>query len=486
MNNHFDWLEFGVASVVTAVVSVLVLMLVLMLAVALTSRAPAWVQQTLALFSDMGSPLRLALAYGVTSSLSLGQQRLAIQSVLASVIVGILAAPSAAIAMSQKMRAMGGALGTEPKFDAHSDSLLALGVSPTGAQLWLAFTGRRRVVLLFTGLVLALEAALLQILLCNELLTPTAVVAGGWGMSTAIFRHAARSTWPPKEQPHRDQPIRERSLREQPPDLGRWGPSMSSTRNTGIESDDELSCQELSAWLNGQQLVRNVSIRFPARAVTALIGPSGCGKSSLIRCLNRLFEEQEGAQVMGEVKLSALNVYAAGVDASWLRRKVAMVFQRPQIFPALSIRRNVLLGLELNQQLGEQDSSIVERVLREVGLWEEVSHQLSSLAGILTTGQQQRLCIARALALQPQVLVMDEPCAVLDPIASAQVEDVIRELGTKHTVVVATHHLQQAARLADYTAFLNLGELVEFDRTEVLFTNPRSQRTEDYITGRYG
>lgn len=258
-------------------------------------------------------------------------------------------------------------------------------------------------------------------------------------------------------------------------------------KNNGVgNTTDKIRTRELSAWTDGQQLLRNVSLGIPDRAVTAIIGPSGCGKSTLLRCLNRLHELGTAAQVVGEVTLDGLNVYAAGVDPRWVRRHVGMVFQKPNAFGALSVRQNVLAGLELNDLQVPYPDDLVERCLRDASLWDEVYAELQEPASRLSPGQQQRLSIARALALDPVALVMDEPCAVLDPIATAKVEEVIRAIGETRPVVVATHHLQQAARVADYTAFMNLGELVEFDRTDVLFTTPRSQRTEDYITGRYG
>jgi phosphate transport system ATP-binding protein len=222
------------------------------------------------------------------------------------------------------------------------------------------------------------------------------------------------------------------------------------------------------------------------RQVTAVIGPSGCGKSTFVRSLNRMHEVVPGARVEGRVMLDERDIYARGVDPVDVRRRVGMVFQKPNPFPTLSIRDNVIAGLLLNGVTVADRTELVEKALRQAALWDEVKDVLDRSGTSLSGGQQQRLCIARALALEPEVLLMDEPCSALDPSATARVEELIHELRQSYTIVVVTHNLQQAARVANLTAFFYQGELVEYGRTEVLFTRPRERRTEDYITGRFG
>ncbi|HEV2986894.1 MAG TPA: phosphate ABC transporter ATP-binding protein PstB [Candidatus Angelobacter sp.] len=252
--------------------------------------------------------------------------------------------------------------------------------------------------------------------------------------------------------------------------------------------DIGIHVNELNAWFGKTQALYNIGLEIPAKHTTAIIGPSGCGKSTFVRCLNRMHETVPQATVKGTVKISDMDVYGKGVSPVWIRRRVGMVFQKPNPFPTMSIYDNVAAGLKLNgfhnrRQLDE----IVERSLRSAALWEEVKDIARKKSGAsLSGGQQQRLCIARALAVEPDVLLMDEPASALDPISTSKIEDLIFVLKEKYTVVIVTHNMQQAARVADHTAFFLLGNLVEFDKTEKMFTKPTDKRTEDYITGRFG
>ncbi len=248
-----------------------------------------------------------------------------------------------------------------------------------------------------------------------------------------------------------------------------------------------LRVKRLNAWFGESQAVRDVSLEIHPNTATAIIGPSGCGKSTFIRCLNRLHEEVPGARAAGEVVLAGMDIYGNGVDPVTIRRKIGMVFQKPNPFPALSIFDNVAAGLKL---AGIRRRSflkeVVERSLRQAALWDEVADKLDRPGTSLSGGQQQRLCIARALAVEPPVLLMDEPTSALDPISTAKIEELITELKKQVTIVIVTHNMQQAARISDKTAFFLMGELVEFGETSVLFTVPREERTERYITGKFG
>jgi phosphate transport system ATP-binding protein len=248
----------------------------------------------------------------------------------------------------------------------------------------------------------------------------------------------------------------------------------------------KMRTEELRASFGDAEVIKGISLPVAERRVTAIIGPSGCGKSTFIRCLNRMHEVVPGAKAKGKVLLESQDIYASDVDPVEVRRRVGMVFQKPNPFPTMTIRDNVLAGLRLNGIRAKDPEALVERVLRRVALWEEVKDGLSRSGTSLSGGQQQRLCIARCLALEPEVLLMDEPCSALDPIATARVEELIHELKDNYTIVIVTHNMQQAARVADFTAFLYLGQLIEYDRTDVIFTRPAQQRTEDYITGRFG
>ena len=233
--------------------------------------------------------------------------------------------------------------------------------------------------------------------------------------------------------------------------------------------------------------MKQVTLRMNRHQVTAIIGPSGCGKSTFIRCLNRMHEVIPEARVEGKVLLDGWELYAEGVDPVEVRRRIGMVFQKPNPFPTMTIYDNVAAGLRLNGVRNRaQLDSAVEESLRLAALWNEVKDNLRQPGTSLSGGQQQRLCIARALAIRPEVLLMDEPCSSLDPIATGKIEELIHQLKVKYTVVLVTHNMQQAARVSDFTGFLLLGELVEFGPTGKIFTNPRDPRTEAYITGRFG
>lgn len=262
-----------------------------------------------------------------------------------------------------------------------------------------------------------------------------------------------------------------------------------SDNRTPAASENKMQTRHLRAAFSGQTVLHGIDMCIPARQVTAIIGPSGCGKSTFIRCLNRMHELVPGASAQGHVFLDGTDVYDPEVDPVLLRRRVGMVFQKPNPFPNMSIRKNVLAGLELTGQLKRSRAhadEVVEKALRQAALWEEVKDRLHTAGGGLSGGQQQRLCIARCLAAQPDVLLMDEPCSALDPVATARIEDLIHQLETDYTVVIVTHNMQQAARVSALTAFFLSGELVEINPTNQLFTTPQDSRTEDYITGRFG
>jgi phosphate transport system ATP-binding protein len=252
--------------------------------------------------------------------------------------------------------------------------------------------------------------------------------------------------------------------------------------------DAGIHVQDLNAWFGAKQALFNIGMEIPAKMATAIIGPSGCGKSTFVRCLNRMHETLPDTRVEGKVSIGDLDVYGKGVSPVWIRRRVGMVFQKPNPFPTMNIYDNVAAGLKLNGFHNRRElDAVVERSLKQAALWDEVKDDLKKKSGAsLSGGQQQRLCIARALAVEPEVLLMDEPASALDPISTAKIEDLIFELKKEYTVVIVTHNMQQAARVADFTAFFLLGNMVELDKTEKMFTNPSDKRTEDYITGRFG
>ncbi|MCB9555638.1 MAG: phosphate ABC transporter ATP-binding protein [Deltaproteobacteria bacterium] len=253
------------------------------------------------------------------------------------------------------------------------------------------------------------------------------------------------------------------------------------------DDQTKVRARGLNAWFGDKQVLFDVSIDVPSQGVTAIIGPSGCGKSTFVRCVNRMHELVESARLSGEVSLDGESVYGADVDPVLLRRRVGMVFQKPNPFPTMSIRDNVLAGLKLTKTLDKSTAEQnVEQALSQAALWNEVRDRLDEPGGSLSGGQQQRLCIARALAVQPDVLLMDEPCSALDPIATAHIEDLLHTLKEHYTIVIVTHNMQQAARVSDMTAFFLSGELIEFSPTSETFTAPRHQRTEEYITGKFG
>ena len=248
----------------------------------------------------------------------------------------------------------------------------------------------------------------------------------------------------------------------------------------------KMRAEDLSAWFGEKRALSGITLPLVERKVTAVIGPSGCGKSTFIRCLNRMHEVVPGARTEGAVLLDGKSVYGEDVDPVNVRRRVGMVFQKPNPFPTMSIRENVLAGLRLSGIDPPDGDRLVEEVLGQAALWDEVKDALDRPGGALSVGQQQRLCIARCLALAPEVVLMDEPCSSLDPIATARIEELIHDLRERYTIVMVTHSMQQAARVSDYTAFFYLGELVEYDQADVIFTKPSDPRTEDYITGRFG
>ncbi|HEX6066784.1 MAG TPA: phosphate ABC transporter ATP-binding protein PstB [Longimicrobiales bacterium] len=246
----------------------------------------------------------------------------------------------------------------------------------------------------------------------------------------------------------------------------------------------EIEARELSVFYGSTEAVKKISLGVPDRRVVAFIGPSGCGKSTLLRCFNRMNDLIPFARIEGQALFHGESLYGQGVDPVEVRRRIGMVFQKPNPFPK-SIYDNVAFGPRINGYDGSLDE-LIERSLRQAALWDEVKDRLSSSALALSGGQQQRLCIARALAVEPEVLLMDEPASALDPLATQKIEDLIYELKQNYTVIIVTHNMQQAARVSDYTAFLYMGELIEYGPTKTMFTAPQEERTESYITGRFG
>ena len=250
---------------------------------------------------------------------------------------------------------------------------------------------------------------------------------------------------------------------------------------------DGLYVNGLRAWFGDTLVLKGVDLTVAPNAVTAIIGPSGCGKSTFIRCLNRMHETVPGAKVAGQVLLNSEDLYAPGVDPVDVRRRIGMVFQKANPFPTMSVFDNVAAGLRLGGlRRKSQLQESVERALRHAALWDEVRDDLDRSGVSLSGGQQQRLCIARGIAIKPEVLLLDEPCSALDPISTGKIEELIHELKNDYTVVIVTHNMQQAARSSDFTAYMYLGDLIEFGRTQDVFMRPTKKDTEDYITGRFG
>lgn len=249
-----------------------------------------------------------------------------------------------------------------------------------------------------------------------------------------------------------------------------------------------IEVRNLNAWFSKFHALQGINMSIEPSKATAIIGPSGCGKSTYVRCLNRMHETVPDAKVEGDVRVGDLDVYGNGTAAVDVRRRIGMVFQKPNPFPTMSIFDNVAAGLRLNGYRNRAElEEVVEHSLRLAALWDEVKDFLRKKSGAsLSGGQQQRLCIARALAVQPEVLLMDEPASALDPISTGKIEELIFQLKEQYTVVIVTHNMQQAARVADSTGFFLMGKLIEFDKTEKIFTNPSDKRTEDYVTGRFG
>jgi len=248
-----------------------------------------------------------------------------------------------------------------------------------------------------------------------------------------------------------------------------------------------LAVKNLSVYFGKNQVLKNISLNVQSCAVTAIIGPSGCGKSTFLRALNRMHELVPEAHMTGDIRLFGDDIYERHIEPVIVRRRVGMVFQKSNPFPTMSIAENVTVGLRLNGVRDKKNlAERTEQSLRMGALWDEVKDRLHAPAISLSGGQQQRLCIARALAVQPEVLLMDEPASALDPLATSKIEELILELKKDYTIVIVTHNMQQAARISDFTAFFYLGELVEFDSTRKIFTNPAKKQTEDYVTGRFG
>jgi len=290
-----------------------------------------------------------------------------------------------------------------------------------------------------------------------------------------------------------DRPTTERQSVSVEPNTTDAAPATASTASTGV-IDHRIEVSDLNIYYGDFRAVADVSMEIEARSITALIGPSGCGKSTFLRSLNRMHEVIDGAYVEGHVMLNGEDLYGHGVDPVAVRRKVGMVFQRPNPFPTMSIYDNVIAGMKLNsKRLSKSETDdIVERSLRGANLWEEVKDRLDKPGSGLSGGQQQRLCIARATAVEPDVLLMDEPCSALDPISTLAIEQLMLQLREHYTIVIVTHNMQQAARVSERTGFFNIegtgkpGRLVEIDDTTVMFSNPSQEATQDYVTGRFG
>ena len=249
----------------------------------------------------------------------------------------------------------------------------------------------------------------------------------------------------------------------------------------------KLIIEHLNAWFGNIQALKDINLDIEENGVTAVIGPSGCGKTTFVRCLNRIHEVVDNAKVNGSVLLDGENIYSNTMDPVLVRRRIGMVFQKPNPFPAMSIFENVAAGIRLNGSKKKNEiADRVEKSIKMAALWDEVKDKLYKSATTLSGGQQQRLCIARTIAIEPEVILMDEPASALDPISTARIEELIQQIKERYTIVIVTHNMQQAARVSDSTGFFLLGELIEFNKTSDIFTNPKDKKTEDYITGRFG
>jgi phosphate transport system ATP-binding protein len=280
-------------------------------------------------------------------------------------------------------------------------------------------------------------------------------------------------------------PTEPRDMTEAGPRTQAGAPSPAAHEPAPPTRGHAITLRKLSAFYGETHAVKEVDLDYAANRVTAMIGPSGCGKSTLVRCINRMHEEIPGARATGEVRLDDLDLYDDGVDVVSVRRAVGMVFQKPNPFPTMSIYDNVAAGLRLSGSRGDTRER-VEQSLRGAGLWEEVKDRLNQPGIGLSGGQQQRLCIARTIAVEPEVILMDEPCSALDPIATLKIEELIHDLKQRYTIVIVTHNMQQAARVADTTAFMLAGEMIEHAATDKIFSTPDDSRTEEYVTGKFG
>jgi phosphate transport system ATP-binding protein len=274
--------------------------------------------------------------------------------------------------------------------------------------------------------------------------------------------------------------------RSQPEKTAQAAPSAAGHPRANVRDGLAVRLEKLRAFYGDVEQVKGIDLDFHANEVTAIIGPSGCGKSTMVRCINRMHEEVPGARAEGRVLLDNFDIYDQSVDVVAVRRAIGMVFQKPNPFPTMSVFDNVAAGLRLASRGRADLRHKVENALRGAGLWEEVKDRLGEAGAGLSGGQQQRLCIARSLAVEPEVILMDEPCSALDPIATLKIEELIDQLKTRVTIVIVTHNMQQAARVADRTAFMLSGELVEVAPTQKIFTNPEDSRTEEYVTGKFG
>ncbi|MCZ7369561.1 MAG: phosphate ABC transporter ATP-binding protein PstB, partial [Candidatus Methanoperedens sp.] len=254
-----------------------------------------------------------------------------------------------------------------------------------------------------------------------------------------------------------------------------------------MKVQNKITVEALNAWFGTKHVLKDIDLGFQENRITAIIGPSGCGKSTFIRCLNRMHEVVPRAKVSGKVLVDGKDIYESDVDPVDIRRRIGMVFQKPNPFPTMSISDNVVAGLKLS---GVKDKKILDNIaeesLKKAALWDEVKNDLNKSGVSLSGGQQQRLCIARALAVEPEVILFDEPCSALDPISTSKIEDLMMELKEKYTLIIVTHNMQQAARVSDFTAFFLYGELIEFGETNQIFKKPQEKSTEDYIVGRFG